>query len=265
MRAKIQTPGIYCIKCLKNGKSYIGKSFNVHRRLSEHFKELKKGIHSIKDLQNDYDLYREYFVSGVIQYSSYINLHNDEVAAIKSINSIELGYNSEIPVLKKVEGFSYKGKIKIYDGNTNKLLAIAEDVEAASLILRVAVSSIERALKPKATNQRPNRFYNYILLKEDNNISDFIYEEESKRLERLRKFTKLSKEEFSKKQRRNSLKSAEKSRKPVGKFDFKGNLLEEFSHAGAVCEKYPEFKYKGLYKCILGTKKSYKGFIWKYI
>ena len=49
--------GVYAIFNLQNDKVYIGSSVNVPKRRTEHFYKLNKGIHSNKNLQEDYNLY----------------------------------------------------------------------------------------------------------------------------------------------------------------------------------------------------------------
>jgi len=49
--------GIYKIKCLKNEKIYIGSSFNIIKRIDNHFKKLKNKKHINRHLQASYDLY----------------------------------------------------------------------------------------------------------------------------------------------------------------------------------------------------------------
>ena len=49
--------GIYKIKCLKNGKVYIGQSVNIKKRLIEHIRELEKGTHDNQKMQSSYNKY----------------------------------------------------------------------------------------------------------------------------------------------------------------------------------------------------------------
>lgn len=51
--------GIYMILNIINNKMYIGSSKNVKRRLQEHKRELRKGIHINKHLQNAWNKYGE--------------------------------------------------------------------------------------------------------------------------------------------------------------------------------------------------------------
>jgi hypothetical protein len=52
-----QLPGVYMILCLVNNKRYYGESKNVSARLSQHKSRLRRNIHEIPDLQNDFNLY----------------------------------------------------------------------------------------------------------------------------------------------------------------------------------------------------------------
>jgi hypothetical protein len=54
---KAKLPGIYSIKCIANGKFYVGKSKNVIKRLTTHFWHLNRGTHTNQYLQNAYNLY----------------------------------------------------------------------------------------------------------------------------------------------------------------------------------------------------------------
>jgi len=49
--------GIYKIKCLKNEKIYVGSSFDIIKRINNHFKKLKNKNHINRHLQASYDLY----------------------------------------------------------------------------------------------------------------------------------------------------------------------------------------------------------------
>jgi excinuclease UvrABC nuclease subunit len=40
--------GVYCIKNKVNGKVYVGSSVNIRRRKTQHFVNLKRGIHPME-------------------------------------------------------------------------------------------------------------------------------------------------------------------------------------------------------------------------
>ncbi len=54
-----QLPGVYMILCLVNNKRYYGESKNVSARISQHKSRLRRNIHEISELQNDFNLYKE--------------------------------------------------------------------------------------------------------------------------------------------------------------------------------------------------------------
>ena len=51
--------GIYKIHCKDNGRTYIGSTNNLARRLKEHKRDLREGTHSNTYLQNSYFKYGE--------------------------------------------------------------------------------------------------------------------------------------------------------------------------------------------------------------
>lgn len=55
MKKKIS--GVYIIKCIANGKIYVGSSNDIARRWSCHLSLLKSGKHTNKALQEDFDTY----------------------------------------------------------------------------------------------------------------------------------------------------------------------------------------------------------------
>ena len=49
--------GIYCIENKINGKRYYGSSMNIERRLKQHRRGLRKGIHINVYLQRSYNVH----------------------------------------------------------------------------------------------------------------------------------------------------------------------------------------------------------------
>ena len=89
-RAK-QTPAIYKITCLKNGRSYIGSSVAPKSRQTEHWSDLKQGRHKTLGLQEDYNLYgREAFTFAILQEASESDLRAIEQ---RYIDANPNGYN----------------------------------------------------------------------------------------------------------------------------------------------------------------------------
>lgn len=66
-------PAIYELKCVENNKTYIGATANLKERLYNHARELSKGIHKIKDLNNDFVLYGiDKFIVKIIYTQKYL-------------------------------------------------------------------------------------------------------------------------------------------------------------------------------------------------
>ena len=51
--------GIYMIRCLRNGKVYIGRSSDIGGRLMAHYYILRKGTHYNSEFQRDFSLFGE--------------------------------------------------------------------------------------------------------------------------------------------------------------------------------------------------------------
>lgn len=275
MGLAIQTSGIYMIKNLFNGKIYIGKSNNVSGRSSAHFKLLRSGNHSNKLLQDDFNLYKDYFVRGVVEFCKYSELSLKELFYINLFNSYINGYNNELPTIRENHKSVYNGKIKVYDGETNELLALCEGISECSRLIRVEPEKISRCLEVKGNNSfRRNRLRDYIILKEDQSIEEFLISEEDYRIRRINGellpcYIKVDKERRNASRMSNIAKataaSAMKSRKPIGQFDLNGNLVREYKWVGEVDILSTEFKSRYVSKVIFGVQKTYKGYIWKYI
>lgn len=60
--------GIYMIKCIANGRIYIGQSVNIKGRAQEHRRALEKGIHNNKIMQNYFNKYgQENFIIEIVE------------------------------------------------------------------------------------------------------------------------------------------------------------------------------------------------------
>ena len=89
-------PGIYQIRNKKNNKRYIGGSTQVHVRMYEHFRNLKRGKSIPPGMVKDYNLWgAEAFEISELLYCTFRNIHKLEayfMNEFKTLNS-DYGYN----------------------------------------------------------------------------------------------------------------------------------------------------------------------------
>lgn len=84
---------IYIIKCLKNGKCYVGQTKNVYRRLREHKRDLEKNISHNPLMQADYNKYGLDAFDYEILYESDENLDEKEREYIQKYRELNSCYN----------------------------------------------------------------------------------------------------------------------------------------------------------------------------
>jgi hypothetical protein len=90
--------GIYGILCTETGQWYVGKSYDVFRRLNEHIKKLMRGEHENYKMQ---EAFTNYGITGfsltVLCLCSLDDLHNQEARLIREYDSLENGMNLYLP------------------------------------------------------------------------------------------------------------------------------------------------------------------------
>lgn len=87
--------GIYCIRCIKNGKVYIGSAIDLENRWKMHQKHLIKQAHHSVKLQRAWNKYSsKYFHFQVLEYCSRSALLEREQYWIDVEKSYKSGYNS---------------------------------------------------------------------------------------------------------------------------------------------------------------------------
>ena len=126
--------GIYKIECVKNGKCYIGASTNLENRKKNHFNSLKKGEHTNREMQLDYNEYgEENFTYEVLKICeelsgdnigykhSLVSLNSDmsniETMYIKKFDSYYHGYNKTVKIQSREGKYTNTELMKIHDNN----------------------------------------------------------------------------------------------------------------------------------------------------
>jgi group I intron endonuclease len=88
MEIKRLNAGVYQIKCLVNGKVYIGSSECIPTRVQNHLSELKSKKHYSKDLQEDFNKYgEEGFHAEVLKYMEEGDIFVQEKLFIRNCDS----------------------------------------------------------------------------------------------------------------------------------------------------------------------------------
>lgn len=88
--------GIYIIKCLSNGKCYIGKANDILSRERQHFSKLRTGNHPVMKMQEDYNKYGcDNFNFSILEECTEDKLNHLEDYYILSNHTVENGYNSK--------------------------------------------------------------------------------------------------------------------------------------------------------------------------
>jgi group I intron endonuclease len=90
-------PGIYIIYCISNQKAYVGQSFSLKKRLSDHRRSLRKEEHRNHHLQSAFSKYGEnMFTFKALEYvqdATVESLTEREAFWMESFDSIKSGFN----------------------------------------------------------------------------------------------------------------------------------------------------------------------------
>lgn len=95
LRAFKNKPGIYKILNSVTGKVYIGASRRLRSRVLNHMGALRKGIHTSKKMQADFNSHgAESFIPQEIEYVDLLSLRGREDHWLQELNACEAGYNN---------------------------------------------------------------------------------------------------------------------------------------------------------------------------
>lgn len=111
--------GIYVILNNINQKRYIGSSLNIKNRLSRHKKELERGVHCNKHLQNAYEKYKTNFVFEILELCPENILIEKETFFIEKYKTLDMAYGYNVLMPQEV----FPKNINVYKlvGPDNKI------------------------------------------------------------------------------------------------------------------------------------------------
>lgn len=108
--------GIYVIKCLCNGKIYIGQAENIKKKIENYMLKIRNGSVSTKHMKGVKEDILKYgydnFVVDIIAFCAYDNLNFLERYFIRKYQAKEFGYNS-INGKRTVNNTKYKFSLEI--------------------------------------------------------------------------------------------------------------------------------------------------------
>jgi group I intron endonuclease len=125
--------GIYRILNKKTGKSYVGSSLNVKKRISKHKTELKVNKHHSKKLQRSWNLHgEEVFIFSLLEAADKEALLNREQFWIDKFKCSSNGYNV-LPTAGSNSGYKLSKEHiqKISEANTGRV-GTPEQIERMS-------------------------------------------------------------------------------------------------------------------------------------
>ena len=118
MSFKNKNYSIYAIRCIKNGKLYIGRTTNLIRRIEVHFQELKSGRHTNKEMLEDYKKYgREEFEIYLLEENIPFDERRKEYKYMEQFNTYDKKY-----------GYNHKDKSKVKNNEIKIIKGLPENM-----------------------------------------------------------------------------------------------------------------------------------------
>lgn len=136
-------PGLYAIKCLKNGRVYVGQSKNLLERLGKHSALLMRGLSDSSELQDDWNLH------GPLSFEMHVLATGALYATETSRKSEERKYLEEL----SSQGVPIYNHLTQYTGERNTRQPVEIDgveyysINAAMKALDIAETTMRRYLK----------------------------------------------------------------------------------------------------------------------
>lgn len=224
---------IYKIKCLVNGKIYIGQTKEGRKRWTQHKWCLNKNKHYNFELQNDWNKYNENnFVFEIIEKTTKELLNEKEQYWIAYYNSDISGYNKDNggkPTAKEVYQYDFDGNfVNKYDSIYN--------VEKYGFNVANVYSICERDGKYKT---HKNSIWSY------------------------KTMTKEEIDKYIKDNNINKYTSKDTTPKKIYSYDLNGNFIKEYPNIISV--RNDGFDNGNISKALHGKRKTCHGRIWSYI
>lgn len=252
--------GIYAIKNLKNNKYYVGQSIHIKRRWIEHKSELNNNRHINRHLQFSWNKYgSKCFKFILLEKCLSKELDEKEKYWIQKLNSYEYGYNLDLGG-QGIENYKHT------DEEINKMRKIQNPLEILQFDLNHQLikewiggsSHIRKILKytkecvegccnhTRKSNIYKNCYWIYKIEYESNNFSWDSYYTNNLDI-------KIN----------NSHKYSNKIERKINKYDIHMNFI--CTYDSITCAAQDVGVYISNISAVLsGTRKSCKGYKWKY-
>lgn len=240
------TCGIYAIRNLTTGKVYVGKSINIETRFYGHKAMLRSEIRSKDCNRYLYNAFKKYgeddFIFEILEEvvnpteDKLTNLELSWMVTLQSTNK-EFGYNLRMD--SSTQCFVHEDTRKlISENNTGEKnpnygnsWSDEQKQKASEIAIRLHKSGVysgEETLRKHS--ERSSKFW------KENPEKKKIMAKKVSEKKTIYKFLQYSKD---------------------------GDFIKEWSSMLEIIKDNPEYHDKAIYGCCSGTKKSYKGFIWK--
>ena len=240
------TCGIYGIKNLTTGKVYVGKSKNIEQRFSKHKSMLRQPTKHRDCNRYLYNAFKKYGESDFV----FEILESVEDATEDQLSDLELTWMVKLKSTEKDFGYNLRMDSStqcFVHGDTKRL--ISENNAGEKNPNYGNKWTDEQKQKAADTAKR--------LRKEG------IYSGE----ETLKKWSKWATEFWENNPEKKKVMAKKVSEKKTIfkflQFTKEGELVKEWSSMLEIIENNPDYHDKAIYGCCSGTKKSYRGFIWK--
>jgi group I intron endonuclease len=240
---KSTSPGIYELYVPETQWNYIGSSYDVNKRIKDHFKLLRNETHCNTILKNVYNKYKTLLwrlvescekADLLVREQFYIDTLNPTMNICKKAGST-IGYKHTPETLEKIKEF-------------NRELATRE-----SWINGVKKSWFQKGQKITFTpEQIQKRVESYTGYKHTEN-SKLKMSERAKN----RDISKLDLTKFIKA-------GIESAKKPVAQYQ-DGVLIASFDSISSAISQFNTKQTRHLSDCLNGKRSTYKNFEWKYI
>lgn len=293
--------GIYAIVNKKTDVKYIGQAAKIYTRLRGHFRELNINKHPNKILQRSFNKYgQKWFEFVVIEFCAKEYLTAREIVYLKFaqkgnvFNILEcmdsmLGWkHSEKTKIKISENSAVAEPVKQFDKKGNFIAeyssirqAAIENGFSSPVPISFAVAgkyNTAFGFKWEYVNEEKKKAADELIkqriiknkelkIEKTKRLLDFMRGSKGKTVEEIygqESGSRLREKNMSRQKEMSEL-AAKATRKKIGQFTMDGQLIKTYESATEAEFALVGRRISGIKMVCIGKKKSYRGFLWKYL